>query len=101
MAGSSADVASEHIAKDGELDPKCVMMHLISFNFGIHQDMLQDRAWRKKHSQKFEFLMDTFTDDYNADVVLGCEVGGHKQGPDKKLQTSLKFRNLNASFTQN
>ena len=44
MAGSSADVASEHIAEDGELDPKCIMMHLISFNFGIHQDMLQARV---------------------------------------------------------
>ena len=78
MAGSSADVASEHIAEDGELDPKCIMMHLISFNFGIHQDMLQAGPWGRKHAQKFEFLMDTFSEDYNADVVLGCEAGGHK-----------------------
>ena len=106
MAGSSSvagamDVASEHIAEDGEDGSICIMMKLISFNFGIHQDMFQDKNWRKRHSREFEFLMDTFTDDYNADVVLGCEVGGHKQGLDKKLQTSLNLRNLNVSFMQN
>ena len=77
------------------------MMQLISFNFGIHQDMLQEEPWRRKHSQKFEFLMDTFSEDYNADVVLGCEVGAHKQGMGKELQTSLHLPKLNVSFKQN
>ena len=77
------------------------MMHLISFNFGIHQDMLQAEPWRRKHSQKFEFLMDTFSEDYNADVVLGCEVGGHKQGMAVELQTSLKLPKHFFSFKQN
>ena len=39
MPRGSADVASEHIAEDGELYPDCIMMQLISFNFGIHQDI--------------------------------------------------------------
>ena len=101
MASSSADVASEHIAEDGELYPDCIMMQLISFNFGIHQDMLKAGPWRRRHSQKFGELMDTFSEDYNADVVLGCEVGGHKEGMTKENQKSLKTTNLNVTCTQN
>ena len=101
MAGSSADVASEHIAEDGELYPDCIMMQLISFNFGIHQDMLKAGPWRRRHSQKFGELMDTFSEDYNADVVLGCEVGGHKEGMSEEHAKSLKTTNLNVTCRQN
>ena len=101
MAGSSADVASEHIAEDGERDLKCVMMHVISFNFGMPQDMLNDAPWHRKHAQKFETLVEVFAEEYNADVVVGCEVGGHKQGLSEKHQASLNLPTLKVSFTQN
>ena len=56
------------------------MAKLISFNFGIAQDMLQKKPWTKTYEKKFVQLMDLFTKDYGADIVFGCEVGGHKQG---------------------
>ena len=88
MAGSSAGVASEHIAEDGERDLKCIMMQLISFNFGIHQDMLNDAPWHRKHAQKFETLVDVFAEEYNADIVLGSNTAGLKK-PVNCHETSL------------
>ena len=78
-SGSSTDVASEHIGGGGAL-PECVMARLITFNFGIMQDMLQAGPWKKKHEEKFVGLMELFTQEYEADLVFGCEVGAHKQG---------------------
>ena len=93
MAGSSSDaggmdVASEHVAEDGEDDTTHIMMNIISFNFGMQQVMLESRAWQRKYAQKFAQLLDTFSQDYIADVVLGCKVGGHKQGMNEEQHRS-------------
>ena len=53
MAGSSSDaggmdVASEHVAEDGENDSNDIMMNLISFNFGLGQGMFAKRKYAEK-----------------------------------------------------
>ena len=63
--------------------------------------MFQPAPWSKKHSQKFVQLMDTFSEEYSADVVLGCEVGGHLQGMDEGLLKNLELPNLTITRTQN
>ena len=40
MASSSADVASEHIAEDGELYPKCIMMHAMNASHLAREKLL-------------------------------------------------------------
>ena len=102
MAGSSSDaggmdVASEHVAEDGENDSNDIMMNLISFNFGLGQGMLAKR----KHEEKFAQLLDTFSQEYMADVVLGCEVGAHKQGMSERQQRSLQRLNLTCTSMEN
>ena len=94
------DVASEHIAEDGEDGSNCIMLKLISFNFGMHQGMLEDGPWARKHAKKFDHVLDTFF-ELSADVVMGCEVGGHMQGMSEEQQKSLQAPKISCSFTQN
>ena len=72
--------SNEDGCEDGCEVSNCIMTTLISFNFGIMQDMLDDGPWQKKHKKKFAYLMDMFAHVYCADILLGCEVGAHKAG---------------------
>ena len=53
------DGALEPIAENGEEDSGHIHVTVISFNFGIQQEMLESTAWQQKHAQKFTELMDT------------------------------------------
>ena len=61
MVGSSSDaggmdVASEHVAEDGENDSNDIMMNLISFNFGLGQGMFAKRKYAEKCALWFLFV---------------------------------------------
>ena len=98
MAGSSSDaggmdVASEHIAEDGEDATESIIMKVISFDFGMQQQVLESwRSWM--YVERFAQLLHTFSQEYIADVVLGCEVGWW---PHRGMQ----LPNLSCRFMQN
>ena len=106
MASGSDDTAgitaaSKRIAELGEDDANCIMVTLITFNFGIMQDMLNPGPWNRKHEQKFVQVMETFSEKYCADLVLGCEVGGHMQGMGEELRRNLPLPNIKTTLMQN
>ena len=74
MSRSSADVGTDAAAERVEVK-------LISFNFGVDQQMLEE-TWNNKHRRTFSGIMETFFEEHEADFVCGCEVGGHKKGFD-------------------
>lgn len=98
--GYDHDVATEHI-EDVDASSQCIMFAVISFNFGIEEDMFNTRAWGKKHAKKFVQLMDTFIDEYCADAVFGCEVGGHKSQKCARILDNLGLTNLQVTCRQN
>ena len=54
-------------------------INLGTFNFGINQDMLGDRAFRR-HRPNLQRVFGKLIDSADLDMCFGCEVGGHKQG---------------------
>ena len=80
MAGSSTDVGTEAAAERIVDRSASVMVNLISFNFGIGQAMLEKRPWTQPHKKIFLSLTETFMEEYEADVVCGCDVGSHTMG---------------------
>ena len=63
--------------------------------------MLQSDPWIQRRKAKFLHLLRTFACDYNADMVFGCEIGGHRQGLTSAMLRNLEPPNLRAIFTQN
>ena len=79
MEADRTDFASEHIG--GRVaSSHCVMAKFTTYNFGMDQNMLEKGPWARTHRFKFGRLMDMFREDYSADMVFGCEVGGHMRG---------------------
>ena len=89
MAGSSADRAFEPIVGERSVGEKCMAMTVISFNFGMTQQMLDSAPWNHTHRFKFLELLRIFGDDYHADMIFGCEVGKHREGPGEYHTRSL------------
>ena len=86
MAGRSTDGAFEPIgvrnaAPEGIGAGASATARVISFNFGMRQGMLDSAQWHKTHKWKFQELLWIFGGDWGADLVFGCEVGGHKKWP--------------------
>ena len=55
-----------------------------AFNMGIHQNMLVQEAWCKKHSQNFQRVVTKAIAAEGLHLLSCCEVGGHRQGPTKE-----------------
>jgi hypothetical protein len=56
------------------------IIHVISFNFGIHQNMLQgSKAWNR-HARTLSRLLQKVAKGCDADFIFGCEMGGHREG---------------------
>ena len=55
-----------------------------AFNMGIHQNMLVQEAWCKKHSQNFQRVVTKAIATEGLHLLSCCEVGGHRQGPTKE-----------------
>ena len=51
-----------------------------SFNFGIDQSMLQKNAFKRKHAGNFRRIVEKMHREGDLDILVGCEVGGHKKG---------------------
>ena len=79
-AGSSKDAVTDAVSERIEDRSESVEVNLISFNFGIGQSMLEETPWTQQHQKNYLSLMDTFWDEYEADVVCGCCVGSHMMG---------------------
>ena len=103
MAGSSTDRAFEPIVGERSVGEKCMATTVISFNFGMGQRMLDAAPWNKTHRRKFLELLRIFGDDYDADMIFGCEIGGHKRGPGDQHMRSLspELQNMTTAFCQN
>ena len=83
MAGSSTDRAFEPIVGERSVGEKCMATTVISFNFGMPQQMLDPVPWNNRHRRKFLELLRIFGDDYHADMIFGCEIGGTDRGPGR------------------
>ena len=106
MAGSSTDGAFEPIvvrnaAAERTGRENCMVITIISFNFGIEQQMLDSGQWITQHKAKFLELLHSFVAGYHADMVLGCAVGGHKRGLTQDQMDGLKQDVLATKFCQN
>ena len=106
MEQRSADGAAEPIVQSSAAAghseaTQHLMAGVISFNFGMVQDMLKNDPWKKKHRTAFQNLMDTFVKDYDPDLIFGCEVGGHGGGLSGAQAENLELGPLAAVFTQN
>ena len=60
-------------------DATYVSINLGTFNFGINQDMLGEKAFRS-HIPNLQRVFGKLIDSADLDMCFGCEVGGHKQG---------------------
>ena len=89
MAGRSTDRACEPIVGERSVEEKCMTMTVISFNFGMQQSMLDSATWNRTHRVKFLKLLEIFGDDFDADMVFGCEIGDHRAGPSEEHTRSL------------
>ena len=59
----------------------CLALHIVSFNFGIEQQMIESaRAWGKKHSVTLRDLLDGMGNTCSNDFIFGSEMGGVDQG---------------------
>ena len=80
---------------------KAISTRLISFNFGMVQSMLAPGPWTKKHRMTFLELMKTFTDNYEADLIFGCEAGGARKGLADLTLVDPSWLNLALACVQN
>ena len=58
----------------------CVDLNVVSFNFGMQQEMLSSRTAWNKHAVNLARLLNKFGHGHIADFIFGCEVGGHGKG---------------------
>ena len=82
---------------------KCMATTVISFNFGIMQQMLNVAPWRHTYSIKFLELLRLFRDGHEADMIFGCEIGMHREGPRDyhRQSVSQDLDNMTTVFCQN
>ena len=62
----------------------CPALRIVSFNFGIEQNMLtSERQWAQKHVYKFRDLLRSMGNTFSHDFIFGSEMGGVDQGFDE------------------
>ena len=106
MAGSSTDGAFERsvsrsAASERPCRVPCMVTTVISYNFGIEQQMLHSATWSPHIKAQFLELLHSFVAGYDADMVLGCEVGGHAMGLSRNQMASLEPESVATKFCQN
>ena len=61
--------------------PECVVIRLVSFNFGMQQSMLEStKRWNNHHVKKFRDLLVSLGTAASTDFVFGSEVGDKGKG---------------------
>ena len=88
-------------AEDSGGDHESLLVTVVSFNFGIDQEMFAAKPWMETHSTKFKQLLTTLTTDYSADIVLGCEIGAYQKGMTDYLARDVCLPNLMTTFRSN
>ena len=81
-AAQPASQVSRHVEHmvGSELVP-CGKISLCSFNFGMQQPQLDTSgSWTRNARTMANLLMKLFS---HADIIFGCELGGHRQGFEK------------------
>ena len=103
MAGSSTDPFDEPIVGEDNAGEEYMATTVISFNFGIVQQMLGVSPWRLMHRINFLELLRLFRDDHEADMIFGCEIGSHREGPGEyhRQSVSQDLDNMTTVFCQN
>ena len=72
---SSQSYGAVHFAKGKNVN--CGQFSLLSFNFGMQQTMFGAAAKWTRHARTMANLLAKF--GVTADIICGCEVGGHRQ----------------------
>ena len=75
-------------------------VNVISYNFGITQRALESKTWDVQGKVEFLQVLRDFVIDYQAAIVLGCAVGGHKRGPSQTQMDALEQDVLEMKFCQ-
>ena len=73
---SSHPRGAVHVANGRNVN--CGQLSLVSFNFGMQQTMLDAKTKWTQHARIMATLLSKFF--ANADIISGCELGGHRQG---------------------
>ena len=63
-----------------EANYSCVRMKLISYNFGMQQEMLTSTKQWNKHTRNLCRVLSKFGEGSKGDIICGCEMGGHEKG---------------------
>ena len=89
-AASSSCSASQPAGppKHGEIEDgtehHCAIFSLVSFNFGMDQNMIHSKRTGPEHSAQLSRLFDFFALGASADFIFGCELGSFREGFDKQ-----------------
>ena len=81
-ASASRGASQPAGAREGAAGEQKPFLTLASFNFGIDQGMLNGNR-SVKHCRTFTRLCVKIVDAVDADILLGCEVGGFREGFSK------------------
>ena len=106
MPGGGADGAFERIVSRSAASERargvpCMVTTVISYTFGIKQEVLESATWSDHGKAQFLEVLRRFVAGYHADMVLGCAVGGHKRGLTQDQMDGLKEDVLALEFCQN
>ena len=65
-------------------------VNVVSFNFGIDQNMLKGKNWLY-HERKLRGLLQKFRLLHHGAFIFGCELGGHREG---MADADVDFQNI-------